>query len=154
MQTMNVYLLPGLKTGPVVLERLIRLISPDRLDTPLEADRFTPREIIAHLADWEPIMMARVQQALDNPGSTVQAWDEGEMAIQNRYSETNIDEQLMKYAAHRAETISLLEKLNADQLKRTIVHPERGSMTVDDQASLLLGHDAYHIEQLSAYLAP
>ncbi len=149
---MNVYLLPGLKTGPMVLERLIRLIGPDRLDTPLEADRFTPREIIAHLADWEPIMMSRIQQALDNPGSTVQVWDEGEMAIQNRYSDTNIDEQLMKYAAHRAETIALLEKLNADQLKRTIVHPERGAMTVDDQACLLLGHDAYHIEQLSAYL--
>ena len=149
---MNVYLLPALKAGPVVLERLIRLIGPDRLDTPLEPDRFTPREVIAHLADWEPIMLGRLQQAIDHPGSTVQVWDEGEMAIQNRYSETNIDEQLMKYAAHRAETIARIEKLTPDELKLTIVHPERGSMTVDDQASLLIGHDAYHIEQLSAYL--
>jgi hypothetical protein len=149
---MNVYLLPGLQSSPIVIERLIRLIPPDQRDLALQPNRFTPREVIAHLADWEPIMLSRVQQSLSQPGSTVEGWDEGVMAIENRYSERNIDEQLAHFAARRMEAIALFQTLAPDQLTRTIIHPERGVMTVDDQISLLLGHDMYHIEQLSAYL--
>ena len=149
---MHVYLLPALQSGPVVIERLVRAISPAHYDLALIADRFTPREVIAHLADWEPIMLARMQQARAQPGSTVMGQDEGEMAIRNGYRASNIDEQLMHFAAKRMETIAFVQSLTPDELPRTVVHNERGAMTLDDQANLLVGHDLYHIEQLSAYL--
>ena len=30
-------------------------------------------------------------------------------------------------------------------------HAERGAMTLEDQANMLLGHDLYHIDQLSEF---
>jgi hypothetical protein len=32
-------------------------------------------------------------------------------------------------------------------------HPERGSMSFNDQANMLLGHDLYHVDQVSALLS-
>ncbi len=149
---MNVYLVPGLLNGPVVVERLIRCIDPSKRDLALIADRFTPREVIAHLADWEPILLARMQQGRAQPGSTVEAWDEGDMAIAHDYKNSDIDAQLVLFAAHRAQTIAFVESLTADDLPRTVIHPEKGVMTLNDQANLLVCHDMYHIDQLSAYL--
>ena len=36
--------------------------------------------------------------------------------------------------------------------EKTAEHPERGAISVRDQAGMLIGHDMYHIEQLSGLL--
>lgn len=60
---MNAYLLPSIEFGPAILRRLFTLLPEDQLDVSLEEGRFTPRQVIAHLADWEPIMRQRIATA-------------------------------------------------------------------------------------------
>lgn len=149
---MNPYLFPGLGFGPVTIERLIGLIPESRMDEPLGPGRFGPREIVAHLADWEPILLERMRASRDTPGATIEAYDEGELAEKHGYRSSDPREQAALYRKRREGTIAWLKSLSAEDWDKHGVHTERGRQTVYDQANMLLGHDLYHIEQLSAYL--
>jgi len=149
---MNFYLLPAIELGPLTVVRLLRHIPAERMDEALHPDRFTPREVAAHLADWEPIMRARIQSAVTTPGVTITAYDEGQMAIDHRYRERDPHEQAELYLVERRITAQLIRSLTPEQWASAVQHPERGRQSAEDLANLLLGHDLYHIEQLSEYL--
>ena len=149
---MNPYLLPVIESGPVVIGRLVDLIPPAKWDDALNPDRFTVREVIAHLAAWEPISLARIQAAIERDCPTVEAFDEGAMAVEHRYDTSDVHERLRLFTENRRRTAEFLRGLPAASFERKALHPERGELTVADQANALIGHDLYHIEQLSEYL--
>ena len=61
---MNAYLFPGLEFGPRIVARLVEQIPAARYDERTNPSRFTLREAVAHLADWEPILRDRIARAL------------------------------------------------------------------------------------------
>lgn len=147
----NPYLILGLRLGPLTVERLVSVIPAEKWDTVTEEDRFTLREAIAHLADWEPIMRERIQIALSQPGTTIIAMDEGDRAVEMNYTETDPFEQAQWFVEEREKTIELIES-TLSGWQNTVIHPERGEMSGQDLANLLLGHDCYHIEHLTQFL--
>jgi hypothetical protein len=149
---MSPYLYIGMEATPRALERLMRAIPEARWDEEALAGRFTPREVIAHLAEWEPIMRDRVRSAVDEPGSTVRAFDEGRLALEGRYSESEPFERLTAFSEERRETLAYLKSLGGSVLQRSAIHPERGIQTAEDFANTFLGHDLYHLEQLTFWL--
>lgn len=149
---MNFYLLPTIEFGPRVLRRLLDQLPADALDRSLYPDRFTPREVIAHLADWEPIMRERIRTALTQPGATIPGYDEGQMAIDHGYAQADPVEQAELFIRERRITAELLRSLQPGDWEKRAFHTERGEQSVEDLANCLLGHDLYHIEQLSEHL--
>lgn len=149
---MHPYLFPGLSVGPAAVRRVFMLIPEARWDEPTEPGRFSPREVIAHLADWEPIFLERMRLGVDTPGGTVAVYDEDLRAIEQGYSHSDPHAQLDRFEANRSVTIRFLEGLDEALFRNTYVHPERGEMAVEDQANMLLGHDLYHIEQLGRHV--
>jgi hypothetical protein len=148
---MNQYLFSGLEHGPIVIGRLMEKLH-SQLDKPTGPDRFTPREVVAHLADWEPILLGRIRQCVEQPGSTLIAYDEGEMALEHDYAHSDPAAMAESYKAGRAKTVAYLRALPAEDWHKATVHPERGEMKVYEWAAALIGHDMYHIEQLSSVL--
>ncbi|HRI44441.1 MAG TPA: DinB family protein [Fimbriimonadaceae bacterium] len=149
---MIAYSIQGLAFAPTIFERMFLRIPDGRLDERESPDRFTPREVIAHVADWEPIFLSRMQTAVDSPGSTVMVFDEGELAREHRYAEQSPLECLARFRRSRLETVAWLIGVPHEDFRKQVVHPERGPMTVDDLASYVYAHDAYHFEQLSSFL--
>lgn len=149
---MNTYLPISIEFGPVVVSRLLKQLSPESLNCRTDPERFTPREVVAHLADWEPIMRERIRTALNTPGAGIEAYDEGQMAIDNGYANTDVWQQAELFARERRATAELIRSISGDQWERSVRHPERGPQSVADLANLLLGHDLYHIEQLTSLL--
>ena len=149
---MNPYLLSAIELGPVAVARLIERIPPDRMDVAAEEGRFTPRQVVAHLADWEAIDRYRILAGVNEPGSTIEAYDELEMAIEHRYEESDPLERCEEFLRERGKTAAIIRGLRPDDWVKTIHHPERGTLTVADLCNIVLGHDLYHIEQLTASL--
>ncbi len=149
---MHAYLFPGLTLSPTVLRRVFALIPEARWDEPAAPDRFTPREVIAHLADWEPIFLVRMKLGVDKPGSEVAVYDEGHRAIEQGYAHSDPRTQLDRFEASRALLVRYLDGLDSAAFQSRFLHPERGEMTVYDQANMLLGHDLYHLEQLTGFI--
>lgn len=150
---MRYYILHGLEATPGMFRKLVSKLTPDQIDAPTAPDRFTPREIIAHLADWESILRdERMARAVREPGCTIRAYDEVVRAEELGYRSMDVGQQLDKFAAERVRTIAFLQGLTPAQQASTFVHPEAGEFTVAEFAAALLGHDVYHLEQLTGIL--
>lgn len=148
---MNAYLFPGLEYGPRIVERMIAQIPPARYDEKTNPERFTLREAVAHLADWEPILRGRIEQAITTPDCLVNGIDEGVRADELGYGSWDVAEQLEVFRVEREKTIAYLRTLSAEDWQKAITHNEKGKQTVADQANQLLGHDLYHIDHLTEF---
>ncbi|MCC7435676.1 MAG: DinB family protein [Methanoregulaceae archaeon] len=147
---MRYYILHGLEATPGIFRKLVQLLRADQIDVPAGEDRFTPREIIAHLADWESILRdERMARAVKEPGCTIQPYDEVLRAKERRYASLDVEQQLAHFELERRRTIEFLNGLTPTQQAATFVHPEAGQFTVAEFSCALLGHDVYHIEQLT-----
>lgn len=149
---MHAYLYLGLEAGPRTIRSLIRRIQRDNWDKPTHPDRFSPRYVVAHLADWEPISRGRMQTAANHPGAAVPGIDEVVRAEEQGYAKWDPIEQAEAFIQRRSETIAFLKSLKSEDWKKTSVHSERGEMSIYDYANMELGHDLYHVVQLCAAL--
>lgn len=138
----------GLKEGPGALKLLIDLLGEAVVDVPTGPDRFTPREVVAHLADWEPIFRSRIVRTIEEERPTIAVYDEGSRAAELGYSTWDVGRTLVSFQCERAATVGVLENLEPKDWQRVFIHPENGEMTLAQQAGMLVGHDAYHIRQL------
>lgn len=145
----NNYLFPALESLPGLLEKELLGIDQTRWDSPTHPERFTPREVIAHLADWEPILLDRIKTGVSHPGATIAAFDEVQMAVDNDYASIDPMQSLASWKDSRSATIAALKELQPSDWKKTVIHPERGELTVDDIANMIACHDVYHLRQLS-----
>lgn len=134
------------------MARLIERIDPAQHDERLDPERFTLREVLAHLADWEPIFRARIQQGVSQPGSSLVAYDEDERAHSHRYAELSVEGSLRQWTAEREKTVALVASILREDFEHVVLHPERGPMSVADLAGFIPNHDLYHLEQVSGYL--
>ena len=71
---MNPYVL-SIRHTPAILVRMLDQISPERYTDVLQADRFNLVEVIAHITDWEDIVLDRLRQTVEHPGSTLVPFD-------------------------------------------------------------------------------
>ena len=121
-------------------------------DTKTDPERFTFREAVAHLADWEPILQERMRQIKDQPGSIIVAYDEGKRAIDENYAAINPADAVEQWAKSRAESIEYFEKEAPGFWDSVARHPERGDISLYDLANMEVAHDTYHIEHLLGFL--
>ena len=86
------YLLISLASSPEVLEALTEGLSANdpQWDVRPYSDRFTLREVVAHLADWEPIHLERIQRILAEDEPTLPDIDEEQIAIEHDYASQEI----------------------------------------------------------------
>lgn len=142
------YVLHGLRATPIVLECLLANLTPDHLDARPDPERFTIREAVAHLADWEAVCHARLRRTLTEDDPELPDWDEDEAATLGRYGESDVAEQLALFTARRATTVALLEGCAPDDWRRTSRRDGRPSDLLG-MAAIHLGHDGYHLQQVA-----
>jgi uncharacterized damage-inducible protein DinB len=146
------YLLDGLGLTPATLRAMVGRLPAARLDARLDPERFSPREALAHLADWEPIFRGRMEAAVDRDGVRVEVFDESARAVELRYATRDPEQSLTSFARERVATLALAGALSPESLARAYSHAERGRVTVRDTLAMMLGHDAYHLAQIAGYL--
>jgi hypothetical protein len=146
-------LLSALGSSPKVFERLLRVFPKSRLDDRSEPERFTPREVIAHLADWEQVILDRIRVANLRPGSAGPVEDPSERARAHHYGDKDVFHEAEVFESRRRTTIEYLSGLNAVDWKKTFVHQSYGDISIEAYMVNILEHDMYHLDQVTCYLA-
>ncbi len=141
------YLCSGLEAGPLVLEKLLEGITPAQIDARPDPERFTIREVVAHLADWEPIWHARISRIASEDRPFLEDIDEGELAVTNNYAGLDLSASLARFTEGRAALAALLRSLPPEAWLREGVR-HWGALSVDGFAGMILGHDGYHAAQV------
>lgn len=145
------YLLAALEAAPELLESALGGLTDAEADRRPDPDRFTLREMIAHVADWDTIFAERMRRTRDEDQPTLPGYDEGAVAVERDYAHADWWAKLREFRQSRVQTLELLRGLDPEHWERVGRHGELGSITLETQAILVSVHDTYHLRQAVAW---
>ncbi len=130
------------------LEQLSVALGPVRmLESPAQG-KWTPLEILCHLADCELAFGYRIRQALAEEPHVVQPFDQELWA--HHYDGYDAQAAMMTFSCIRQWNLMLVRSVSAEAMDRRIIHPQRGPMTFRELIETIAGHDLNHLAQLEA----
>ena len=131
---------------PATLSALIQTLGPARSAQPLAPGKWSPAQILAHLADCELVFGFRLRQTVAEDAPTIQPFDQDKWA--RTYSDIEAAQALAAFTALRGWNLQFLRTVLPGASSRTMNHPERGTMTFQTVIETMAGHDRNHLEQL------
>jgi hypothetical protein len=148
----------ALEGTPIVGGVLIATLAPDdpRWDRAYP-DRFTLREVFAHLADYDVLFNGYLDKALAATATApapVTPVTPDEVAAGRGYDHSNPRERLTALRATRAAMVAKLRALaDADWTAHAITSSRHGTLNIDELATLFIAHDGYHVRQIAEYVS-
>jgi hypothetical protein len=130
----------------VRLKNLSTQLGPQKLDRSPAPGKWSPREILCHLADCELVFAVRLRQTIAQPHHVIQPFDQDDWACQ--YSSCTVDAALAVFSAVRHWNVTLIQDASPETLAKHVSHPERGDMTFQTIVETMAGHDLNHLQQL------
>ena len=138
---------PVLAATPARLEALACAMTPEQLTAPRAPGKWSPREILAHLADCELAFSFRLRQVLAG-APLIQPFDQ--TAWSAHYAAYETPAALALFSAARAWNLTLLTQVTPEDRTLPATHPERGAMHFQTIVETMAGHDLNHLQQLEA----
>lgn len=135
-----------LSETPALFASLIETIGAVRSGQPPAPGKWSPAEILAHLADCELVFAFRLRQTLAEDVPTIQPFDQDKWA--RTYSGVEASQALAVFTALRGWNTRFLRSLPPGTSTRRVIHPERGEMTFQTIVETMAGHDLNHLGQL------
>jgi hypothetical protein len=108
--------------------------------------KWSPAEIVAHLADCELVFGFRLRQTLAENAPTIQPFDQDRWAA--TYTGVPAKQALQVFPALRGWNLRLIGLALPEAANRPVMHPERGTMTFLTRVETMAGHDLNHLAQL------
>lgn len=130
------------------LDALIKDLPARTLRRRPAPEKWSVREILAHLVDSEIARGWRLRLILGAPGTRVQAFDQDTWVTAGHYERRNPRESLAVFRVLREANLALLKSLTPDQWKLHGLHEERGKVTIEHLARMSAGHDINHTRQV------
>jgi uncharacterized damage-inducible protein DinB len=132
-------------TGHAIANYLQRLGSEKSEESPAPG-KWSPAQIVAHLADCEIAFGFRLRQTLAENHHIMQPFDQDKWAA--TYSGIAAEKALATFSALRIWNLDLITKMMPSSAEKPVSHPERGTMTFKTIVETMAGHDINHLGQL------
>ena len=133
--------------------QLVNSLKEEDLDRS-DAEGWTPRQVIHHVADSEAQSYARLRRLIAEPGTQIQGYDEGKWAENPMlaYKDSDVTASVEVFAAVRKSSYLLLQRLTEAQLDNKGVHTESGEYSVRTWLSTYTNHPKDHADQIRKQL--
>jgi hypothetical protein len=128
------------------LASLVDALGPDRVAQAPAPGKWTPAEILCHLADCEVAFGFRLRQTLAQEHHVMQPFDQDDWA--KLYSRITAQQALAAFGALREWNLILIRNAPPEAAGKKVSHPERGTMTFSTIVETMAGHDLNHLTQL------
>jgi hypothetical protein len=133
------------------LEQLSEALGLARIEESPAPGKWSPHDILCHLADFELVVSYRIRQALAQDSHVVQPFDQEIWA--GNYEGYDAQAAMMTFSCVRKWNLMLLRSLPPEAMAKQFYHPERGEMTLRGLIETVAGHDLNHLAQLEAMVA-
>ncbi len=119
-----------------------------------DAQGWTPRQVIHHVADSEAQSYARLRRLIAEPGTIIQGYDEGKRAESPTlgYSQSPVESSIAVFAAVREASHLLILRLSESELDNRGTHSESGEYSVRDWIRTYTNHPVDHANQIREQL--
>ena len=162
MPFMRERLLVSLAGTPDVLDEMVRRLMPHDPVWDLKPDpnRYTLREIMAHLLALEMRWFERIAQTSARDGVLLPIIDLAQLEAEFQYGSSDPLASRTKLRERRSMLVKLLTDLDEDHWQHSAYWPRAGvavanpsRVTIDEQAALVAIHDGYHTAQVAQWLS-
>ena len=134
-------------------EAVYRSLTAERLGWRYAPGKWTPREILLHLADDERIYGYRALRFARGDATELPGFEQDPYAAASGAENRSLDSLLGEHAAVRAATLSLFANLPEEALTRRGV-ANGAPVTVRALAYHIAGHELHHLRVLRERYAP
>lgn len=143
-----------LNSTPAVLQALVGSLPADSdfWDFRSDPERFSAREVLAHLADWNPIFQSRLSLTLAEDHPTLPRIDEERLPIEHGYATQDPLDALRRFCSSRETLVEMVAAFDDEDWERVARREDMGDVTMADIVVLVAIHDAYHGRQIAEYL--
>jgi DinB superfamily len=146
-------LLERFRRGAELVAVAITGAAGPELDFKSAPDKWSVRQIVAHLADAESANVVRLRQVISEDHPTLYPFDQDAWAERTNYQKRKPSQSLDTMRQLRAENYELLKDLPAEAFSRSGTHPRRGNMTLLDLLRLFAEHAEKHAMQIRSVRA-
>jgi hypothetical protein len=135
-----------LQATPGAIAGYLEGFGPEMISTPPAPGKWSPAEIVCHLADCELVFGFRLRQTLAEDAPVIQPFDQDKWAA--TYAGIPASQALVVFMTLRGWNLRLIEAALPAAADRPVTHPERGAMTFLTIVETMAGHDLNHLAQL------
>jgi hypothetical protein len=141
------------RKAPKRIKKLLRGLSEKELARRPAEGKWSIKEVIAHLADGEVILGARIRfvAAMERP--QILGYDQDAFVDRLGIERVKTSELFEAFAAVRSANVCLMQRLADDAWSRIGLHTERGEESIATMIVMYAGHDRIHEDQIEAIRA-
>ena len=131
--------------GPPTLRNAVKGMTREQLKAHPVAGRWSTIEVVAHLADFEPIFAERMMRTISHERPLLLTSDENLFAGALNYQDRDIEEELAIIDLTRKKMARILRGLNPEVANRQGVHAFRGLMSLEAILTSAINHIPHHV---------
>jgi uncharacterized damage-inducible protein DinB len=142
--------LAALAETPARLRDAVAGLSAEQLDTPYRPGGWTVRQVVHHLPDSHMNSYMRSKLALTEQEPTIKTYEEALWAELADAKTAPVEPSLALLENLHTRWVLLLRSLTPAEVARKFRHPERGTMTLDENLALYAWHGRHHVAHITA----
>ena len=133
------------EAGPDLLREAVAGMPDELLDAKPVAGRWSTRQVVCHVADFEPIYADRMKRVIAEQCPAFFGGDPDTFAAGLAYERRPVDAELELVAAVRRHMATILRELTAGDFQRVGHHSEVGPLTLEALLKNISEHVPHHI---------
>lgn len=124
-------------------------LNESQLDTPYRDGGWTVRQVVHHVPDSHLNAYIRFKLALTEDSPTIKPYDESAWASLPDTASTRVETSLTMLDALHERWTNLLQSMKPADFGRTLVHPERGPLSLDQMLAMYAWHSRHHAAHIT-----
>lgn len=143
-------LLERFRRGPELVAAALTGAAGPELDYKPSPDKWSIRQIMAHLADSEMVGADRIRRVIAEGDAQMLVYDEKAWAERLDYHRRKPSQALETFRRVRSENHDLLKDMPEDVFERSGTHSVKGKMTLTQVVLMYAEHAEAHAQQIRA----
>jgi len=135
---------------PSDMRAAVKGLSAEQLDTPYRPEGWTVRQVVHHVPESHMNAYGRFKLALTEDNPTIKPYDEAAWAKLPDIAITPVDVSLQLLAALHSRWVDVVRLMQPSDFARTLFHPERGVLTLDQMLAMYSWHSAHHTAHITS----
>ena len=140
------FLIDEYASGPQRLRTAVRGMTAEELDATPISNQWSTRQVICHLADFEPVYVDRMKRVIAEHEPMLMSGDPNEFAAALAYESRDLETELHLIEVIRAHMTTILRVLPPEEFERKGIHSQEGPVTLETLLRRITRHIFHHIK--------
>lgn len=131
--------------GPRQLRDALAGLTAEQLDAHPVPGKWSIKEVVCHVADYEPVYADRMKRVIAEDQPTLLAGSPDAFVERLAYDQRDVQEELALIEVVRSQMARILRSLKPEDFQRTGIHSVRGPVALEKLLQQITDHIPHHL---------